>query len=164
MALEYTLYVSDPLTSEELLSLVEQELGLPHDRELVLDPPTGSDVVARSADGFWLAAATESGRGAEIDEEWMGFRPHVSVTFRMAKEGDTHAATLRMLRASSCVLARLSGDGLLALETSVWFIRRGGRTIVNNDPKVFGTPEAELAAIRLPFELGRVPSPADAPP
>lgn len=34
MALEYTLYVSDPLTSEELLSLVEQELGLPHDREL----------------------------------------------------------------------------------------------------------------------------------
>jgi hypothetical protein len=158
VTIEYSLDIARDIEPELLLHLVEEELGLDHER----DPECRSDripsLVGRDAPGFYLTALPVDQMNGQITEEWLGFRPWVRVMFRMDKEEDIRGAFLRVLRATSGVLARLPGDVALILNGEhVRVLRRGGRVIVKDDPRVW---DAEaLAEIRIPYELGHVPAP-----
>lgn len=158
MAIEYSLDITADIEPERLLHLVEEELGLDHDRDPECRTDDNSALVGRDAPGFYLTALPVDRTSGEIAEEWLGFKPSVRLMFRMDKEGDIRTAYLRVLRATSGVLARLPGDAALILNGEhVRVLRRRGRVIVKNDPRVF---DAEaLAEIRVPHELGEVPAP-----
>lgn len=158
MAIEYSLDIAGQIEPEGLLRLVEEALGL--ERDHVPEPRSDGlpGLVTRDAPGFHLTALPVDARSGEISEEWLGFKPRVRVVFRMDKDGDVRGAYLRVLRATSGVLARLRDDAALVLNGEhVRVLRREGRAIVNSDPRVF---DAEaLAEIRVPYDLGAVPGP-----
>lgn len=156
MAIQYTVYVADPIDTEQLLRWVEDALGLDHTRVAEPHAARNPTLVGRPAPGFYLNASAVEARSAEILVEWLGFEARAFVTFRMEKEGDTRAAFLRVLGCTSALLQALPGDLALVLDGEhVRAIRAHGRVVVLDDPRVL---DAEaLGQLNVPYELGSVP-------
>lgn len=162
MAVDYDLEIASDIDSDSLLRIVEDALGLDHFRHPEFMVKHNPSLVGRGAPGFLLTASADDPRCAEIWEEWLGFKPKVSVGFRWDKKEDWDITYRRILRATSAVLATVPGDAaLISNGENGHLIRRGDRVIVSDNPGWF-KPE-DLAEIRVPYELGRVPSAADAP-
>jgi hypothetical protein len=159
---DYDIFIASDIDSDSLLRIVEDALGLDHFRDPEYRSEHNPSVVGRWAPGFILTAHAVHPMSAEIRGEWLGFRPQVSVCFRWDKEEDWSISYRRILRAASAVLERLPDDAALVLNgESGILIRRGDRVIVSDEPRVFDAED--LAEIRVPYELGKVPTAADAP-
>jgi hypothetical protein len=75
----------------------------------------------------------------------------------MEKEGDFHAAFLRVLCVTSALLRDLPGDlALIHNGEHVLIIRTHGRVVAVDDPLVLDAEE--LSQLRVPYELGSVPT------
>ena len=163
MATEYDLHIASDIDSDSLFRIVEDSLGLDHFHDPEWRSERNPSLVGRSVPGFILTASVESQMGSETMKEWLGFRPKVVLGFRMRNNDETWPIPYHhMLRATSAVLERLPDDAALVLngETGI-LIRRGGHVTLSDKPRTFD-PE-DLAEIRVPYEIGRVPTAADAP-
>ncbi|MCA9678020.1 MAG: hypothetical protein H6708_29600 [Kofleriaceae bacterium] len=150
MGIEYDLNIAGPLDPESLLQLVERGLDLEPERDVI----GGPDVVGRAAPGFYLTAMPVSSQFAEVDAEWSGIAPRVSVTFRMDKEWDPRDALLRMMRAVGAVLAAVPDDASFVYNgDQLWLRRQAGHLVARADR----VDADALAALGLPCELGELP-------
>lgn len=162
MATYYHIYVTNNVSPGRLLEIVEDALGLDHDRAPEFSSEHNPSLVGREAPWFLLSSHALDAISAEINEEWLGFKPTAVLEFRIASTDEVWPLTGRILRATSAVLTKVPGDAALTLNYDHGvLIRRNGRVILTDNTDYFNADDA--GDVLVPYEFGRVPSAGDAP-
>jgi hypothetical protein len=149
MGLDYGLELATELKPEQLLRVLEEQLGLKWGDEKSLRSPA-----------LWIDVVETSSTGHEIIEEAFHFKPDVLVIFRLNAVSDDYEEGNRVMLRATMLLLEHGRDGVLLFNGEHIVLQRiGGQLALNAD---YGgwTDGFELEnEIRFPHEKRSLPSP-----
>lgn len=148
MASEYSLVISTDLAPIRALHIVSKGLGLKWE-------DSNTYLVGL---GVLVGATSQGGLGQSVIEEAFGFRPDISVLFRINPKEDHEKGRHTLLRATMELLRQIPGDAVLLFNGENIILQRiEGQLVLNEE---WGNWTAsQLTEVTLPYELCNLPSP-----
>jgi hypothetical protein len=145
VALDYSLDIATELEPIQALHIVSDGLGLEWRTDTLLEQP-----------GVQVCAIKNSELGQSVIEEWFGFRPTISVLFRIFTNEDYEGGKHTLQQATMELLRQVPGDAVLLFNGETIVLQRiGGQLVLNQG---WGNWNAsEMAAMTLPYELRKLP-------
>lgn len=148
MAVEFSLVISTDIEPIQALHIVFKKVGLEwRDSNTYLVGP-----------GVLVSSIRKGALGQSVIEEAFGFRPNISVFFRISPKEDYEKGRHTLLQATIELLRQVPGDAVLLFNGENIVLQRIGGQLVLNEEWGNWTP-SQLADVTLPHELRNLPSP-----
>lgn len=146
MALEFDLSISTQLEPAQVMQILSEQLDLDLDSGQI------------RGDGVAIGAIAKTTLGQSVIEEGFGFKPTMSVRFRIASRDNYEQGALTMLKAIIVLMSKLKGDSVLLFNGEEVVCQRiEGNFLINQDRSIWKM--SQISEITLPYELVSIPSP-----
>lgn len=146
MALEFDFSIATEIEPLQILQVLAERFGLGLDSGKL----RGSDVA--------IVATQKTELGQSVIEQGFGFRPTISVGFRITAQDDYNKGKLMILEATIELMSKIEGDCILLFNGEEVLLQRiGERLLINQDKSIWEM--SQIATITLPYQLCSIPSP-----
>jgi hypothetical protein len=146
MALEFDLSISTQLEPAQVLQILSEQLDLNLDSGQI------------KGDGVVIGAISKTALGQSVIEEGFGFKPTISVRFRIASTDNYEQGVLTILKATIVLMSTLKGDSVLLFNGEEVVCQRiHGKLLINQNRSIWKM--SQISEITLPYELVNILSP-----
>jgi hypothetical protein len=146
MALEFDFSISTELEPLQVLQILAKQFNL------------GLDSGQLRENGVAIFAISKTTLGQSVIEEGFGFKPTISVGFRITAKDNYEQGKLTILQATIELMSKLKGDCILLFNGEELLLQRiGEKLLINQDKSIWKT--SQIAEITLPYQLCSISSP-----
>lgn len=146
MALEFDLSISTQLHPAQVLQILSEQLDLEFDSGQL----RGYGVV--------IGARAKTALGQSVIEDRFGFKPTISVRFRIASRDNYAQGAQTMLEAIIVLMSQLKEDSVLLFNGEEVVCQRiDSQLLINQDRSIWTI--GQISQIKLPYQLASIPSP-----